>query len=157
MQKKRRQQNRRLKVTNAAFWHSIKEFAFLPLPIDESKFSNPDNDPRGAWKADPFDAPNIRPNLTYPIINPNTGEKFLPQQGRHWRVLPEKFNELLADNRIIFGKTGKTKPQLKVFLSEQQQIGSVPNSWFNAEKYGTYFKKFSVKKIFSTLQNRLNY
>ena len=155
--KRRRQQNRRLKNSNAAFWHSIKEFAFLPLPIDESKFSNPDNDPRGAWKADPFDAPNIRPNLTYKIKNPNTGEEFLPPQGRCWRVLPEKFDELLADGRIIFGKTGKTKPQLKVFLSEQQQLGSVPNSWFNAEKYGTATagtkqlqKIFGDKNIFQT-------
>ena len=31
-------------------------FAFKPLELDKSKFSNPDNDPRGPWKADPFDA-----------------------------------------------------------------------------------------------------
>ncbi len=157
--KKRRQQNRRLKPSNAEFWHNIKEFAFYPLPIDETKFSNPDNDPRGAWKADPFDAPNIRPNLTYPIKNPNTGEEFLPPQGRCWRVMQEKFFELLNDNRIIFGKTGKTKPQLKVFLSEQLQLGSVPNSWFSAEKYGTATagtkqlqKIFGDKNIFDTVK-----
>ncbi|MBQ7630049.1 MAG: site-specific DNA-methyltransferase, partial [Selenomonadaceae bacterium] len=135
--KKRRMKDRRLKPSNADRWHSIKEFAFNPLPVDESKFSNPDNDSRGAWKADPFDAPNIRPNLTYPITNPNTGEKFLPPEGRHWRTTPENFSALLADGRIIFGKTGKTKPQLKVFLSEQQSLGSVANSWFDAENYGT--------------------
>ena len=39
-------------------------FKLNPLGIDVSKFSNPDNDPRGDWSADPFDAPNIRPNLT---------------------------------------------------------------------------------------------
>ena len=48
-------------------------YKFYPLPIKEDKFSNPDNDPRGPWVADPMDAPNIRPNLTYPITNPNTG------------------------------------------------------------------------------------
>lgn len=155
--KKRRMKNRRLKPSNADRWHAIKEFAFNPLPIDESKFDNPDNDPRGAWKADPFDAPNIRPNLTYPITNPNTGEVFLPPDGRHWRVAPEKFSILLADGRIIFGKTGKTKPQLKVFLSEQQGLGSVPNSWFDAESCGTATegtkllqKIFGDKNIFDT-------
>ena len=135
--KKRRMKDRRLKPSNADYWHTIKEFAFNPLPIDDAKFSNPDNDPRGAWKADPFDAPNIRPNLTYPITNPNTGENFLPPSGRHWRTTPEKFSALLADGRIVFGKSGKTKPQLKVFLSEQQNLGSVANSWFDAESCGT--------------------
>ena len=135
--KKRRMTDRRLKPSNADCWHLIEGFAFNPLPIDESKFSNPDNDPRGAWKADPFDAPNVRPNLTYPIINPNTNEIFLPPKGRHWRVEPEKFSALLANGRIVFGKTGKSKPQLKVFLNEQKLLGAVPNSWFDAENYGT--------------------
>lgn len=148
--KKRRMKDRRLKPSNAAYWHSIKEFAFNPLPIDDTKFSNPDDDPRGSWKADPFDAPNIRPNLTYPITNPNTGEIFLPPEGRHWRMTPEKFSALLADGRIIFGKTGKTKPQLKVFFSEQQNLGSVPNSWFDADNYGTATEGTKVlQKIFA--------
>ena len=34
-------------------------FVFRPLEIDKSKFLTLDNDPRGPWKADPFDAPNI--------------------------------------------------------------------------------------------------
>ena len=91
-------------------------------------FSNPDNDPRGPWKADPFDAPAIRPNLTYEIENPNTGEKFLPPAGRHWRTEKNKYLELLADNRIIFGKTGKSKPQQKRFLSDAQEKGATPKS-----------------------------
>ena len=155
--KKRRMTDRRLKPSNADRWHDIKEFAFNPLPIAAAKFSNPDNDPRGAWKADPFDAPNIRPNLTYPITNPTTGEIFLPPDGRHWRVSSEKFSALLNDGRIIFGKTGKTKPQLKVFLSEQQGLGSVPNSWLDAENCGTATegtkllqKIFGDKNIFDT-------
>ena len=61
--KKRRMKDRRLKTSNSNRWHTIKEFAFNPLPIDATKFSNPDNDSRGVWKADPFDAPNVRPNL----------------------------------------------------------------------------------------------
>ena len=90
-------------------------FKLNPLGIDVSKFSNPDNDPRGDWSADPFDAPNIRPNLTYPITNPNTKQKFLPPEGRCWRMTKQKFEEALKDNRIIFGKTGNTKPQYKRF------------------------------------------
>ena len=87
----------------------------------ESKFSNPDKDPRGAWIADPFDAPNIRENLTYPIVNPVTGEQHLPPGGRCWRFSKEKFASALADNRVVWGKNGKSRPQLKRFLSEARE------------------------------------
>lgn len=93
--------------------------------LDESKFSNPDNDPRGPWVADPFDAPAVRPNLTYEIINPNTGVAYLPPKGRHWRTEREKYEALLADGRIVFGKKGDSKPQQKRFLSECSGKGSV--------------------------------
>lgn len=86
------------------------------LPSSNDKFSNPDNDPRGPWTADPFDAPNIRPNLTYSITNPNTGKEYWPPKGRCWRTTEEQYKEYLQDNRIVFGKKGKSKPQLKRFL-----------------------------------------
>lgn len=102
--KYKRVDNRRLKDSNLDKWEDLVGFTFLPKETDKNKFSNPDNDPRGVWKADPFDAPNIRPNLTYPIINPNTGDQHLPPRGRHWRISQNKFASALEDNRIIFGK-----------------------------------------------------
>ncbi len=98
-------------------------FSFNTLDIDESRFANPDNDPRGSWVADPMDAPNIRENLTYPIKNPNTGKIYMPPNGRCWRFSKEKFAEALQDNRIVFGKTGKSKPQYKRYLSEAKEKG----------------------------------
>ena len=97
--------------------------------VDEGVgFSNPDNDSRGLWKADPFDSPGIRPNLTYPIKNPITGVEYLPPEGRCWRTGKNEYEMFLADNRIVFGKTGKSKPQLKRFLSEAQEKGLTPKS-----------------------------
>lgn len=155
--KKRRQENRRLKESNYAKWHEHDSFVCRPLPLNKDKFDNPDNDPRGLWKADPFDAPNIRPNLTYPVINPNTGEQHLPPRGRHWRFLPEKFSSALKDNRIIWTNNGLGRPQLKVFYEEKKEFGSVDNSWFSAEKVGTstngkkeLMKLFEGKTFFDT-------
>lgn len=135
--KKRRLENRRLKESNYIEWHSNDSFVCKPLPLDKSKFDNPDNDPRGLWKADPFDAPNVRPNLTYPVTNPNTGEEHLPPRGRCWRFLPAKFSSALADNRIVWTNNGLGRPQLKVFYEEKKEFGSVDNSWFSADKIGT--------------------
>lgn len=135
--KNRRLENRRLKESNTKQWHVKDSFVCRPLPLDKEKFDNPDNDPRGPWKADPFDAPNIRPNLTYPITNPYTGIQHLPPRGRHWRTDNCQFSSALADGRILFGKDGKGRPQLKVFYEEKKEYGSIDNSWFSAEKVGT--------------------
>ena len=135
--KNRRQENRRLKESNYSEWHKKDSFVCKPLPLDKNKFDNPDNDPRGLWKADPFDAPNVRPNLTYPVVNPNTGEEHLPPRGRHWRFLPAKFSSALEDNRIVWTNNGLGRPQLKVFYEEKKEFGSVDNSWFSADRIGT--------------------
>lgn len=143
--KVRRQSNRRLKESNASTWFKEDSFVFLPIELDQSKFDNPDNDPRGLWKADPMDAPNVRPNLTYTIINPKTGESYNPPQGRCWRFEKKKFEEALADNRIVWGKNGEGKPQLKVFYSEKQLFGSVDNSWWSGDRFGT--STFGTKEL----------
>lgn len=135
--KNRRKSNRRLKASNADKWFKDEGFVFYPIKVDNNKYSNPDNDPRGPWKADPMDAPHVRPNLTYTITNPKTGTQHLPPRGRHWRISQEKFSSALADNRILFGKNGDSRPQMKVFLYEQEQYGSISHSWFEAEQYGT--------------------
>lgn len=135
--KNRRIENRRLKESNADKWFNTESFACYPAPLDKEKFSNPDNDFRGIWKADPFDAPNIRPNLTYEIINPKTSEGYWPPKGRCWRTDEKTYLKLLKDNRIIFGKSGESRPQLKVFYDEKKLFGSVENSWFDGAKVGT--------------------
>ena len=135
--KNRRRENRRLKESNYTEWHSKDSFVCKPLPLDKSKFDNPDNDPRGLWKADPFDAPNVRPNLTYAITNPLTGEQHLPPRGRHWRISQDKFSSALKEGRIIFGKNGTGRPQMKSFYEEKKEFGSIDNSWFSAERVGT--------------------
>ena len=99
-------------------------FSFNAGDVDESKFSNPDDDPRGPWVADPMDAPAVRENLTYEIANPTTGSVYLPPEGRHWRFTEQRFNEALEDNRIVFGSSGNARPQYKRFLSAARERGT---------------------------------
>ena len=136
--KNRRQEERRLKESNAEKWDAMPGFVLKPLLLDKSKFSNPDNDPRGLWKSDPFDAPGIRDNLMYAIVNPITGEKFLPPKGRHWRTEEENYLKWLKEKRIVFGKKGPSGPQLKVFWDDKKKFGEVEISWWgdcSAEAY----------------------
>lgn len=56
----------------------------LPRTEEQAgQYKNPDNDPRGPWRAIPWDAPNIRENLSYPITTP-TGKVRRPPVRRCW-------------------------------------------------------------------------
>ena len=101
------------------------------LPPILQGFDNRDNDPRGPWKADPFEAGGERPNQMYPITNPNTGEVFLPAEGNCWKNDLQRFYALEADNRIVFGKSGAGRPQRKRFLSEAAERGSTADTWWD--------------------------
>ena len=124
------------------------------LCMSDKGFSNPDNDIRGPWKADPFDAPGIRKNLEYRIENPKTGAYFTPTAGRHWRTEESEYRKLFDDDRIIFGKRGESGPQLKRFLSEAKNKGLTPKSiWDDVGTATTGTKEiqeFFGKKVFST-------
>ncbi len=133
----RRRQQRRLTASNQEVWDRLPGFAVRPGPLIDDRYSNPDDDPRGPWKLDPFDAPNRRPGLTYTITNPNTGETFWPPEGRCWRTGEERFKELNGQKRILFGRRGRGRPQLKVFLREKAPFGEVPVTWLDGHHYGT--------------------
>ena len=93
----------------------------LALNIENFKFD--DDDGRGKYRVEPFDAPNIRKNLSYCIKNPNTGEVYYPPKGRSWRTTQEEYLRLLSDNRIKFGILGESKPQLKAYYEEVKESG----------------------------------
>ena len=133
----RRRSNKRLRESNATTWYSDTGFAAFPKRLDPSGYSNPNDDPRGPWKLDPFDAPHVSTSLTYPIINPATGEEHWPPNGRQWRMLEENYRRMLDDNRISFGKSGNARPQLKVFYEEKKAFGQTRTSWLSGREYGT--------------------
>ena len=88
------------------------------VKANETGFINPDNDPKGEWKLDPMDAPGIRENLSYGITNSKTGETFFPAAGRHWRFEESDTIKYLNEGRILFGKTGNSKPAYKRYKYE---------------------------------------
>ncbi|MBD64735.1 MAG: site-specific DNA-methyltransferase [Halobacteriovoraceae bacterium] len=99
-----------------------------------STYTNRDDDPRGDWLAIPFHAPNIRPNLTYPIVTPS-GRTLMPPAGRCWSTTEEKFQELLADNRIYFGRDGNGMAQRKKFWAESENT-MVAWTWWPYQECG---------------------
>ena len=63
------------------------------------RYTNRDNDPRGAWKASDVLRSEVRDYAIFPVRLPS-GREVLPPSGTSWRYTKEKFDELIADNRI---------------------------------------------------------
>ncbi|WP_038758674.1 site-specific DNA-methyltransferase, partial [Burkholderia pseudomallei] len=81
------------------------------------RYVNRDNDPRGPWKASDVLRNEARDYAIFPVRLPS-GREVYPPAGTSWRYTKEKFDELIADNRIWFGVDGDARPAYKRFLSE---------------------------------------
>ncbi len=99
------------------------------------KFANPDNDPRGPWKAENLSAGKYYSAGQFPIKGP-TGTVFLPPKGRFWRCNEQQYLVWLEELRITFGKGGTGRPMLKKFLTEMTE-GLTPNTWWTHEEVGS--------------------
>ncbi len=97
----------------------------------DARYSNPDNDTRGPWKGASFlnpATPQQRPNLCYPIQNPNTEQVTHPSTNA-WRRSRDEFEKLQSESRLYWGIDGKQPvPTIKMFLSEARNITPI-NFW----------------------------
>lgn len=91
------------------------------LALDMETFKYNDNDGRGRYRLEPFDAPNVRKNLEYVIENPNTGEQYVPPKGRHWRTEESMYLDYLEKGYIRFGTNGTSRPQLKTYRTKARK------------------------------------
>jgi len=97
----------------------------------DARYVNPDNDPRGPWKGASIlnpATPLQRPNLCYPIRNPNTGVVTNPSTNA-WRRTRQEFERLQNEGRLYWGVDGaQALPAIKMFLSEARNITPI-NFW----------------------------
>ena len=103
---------------NAEQWKKIRNR--LPLTEKQAKiYKNPNNDPRGRWRAIPITAQegHATAEQFYTITAPN-GKKHKPSEGRCWGLAQHTFLKLMHEEKIYFGKNGNAQPQLIRYLSE---------------------------------------
>ena len=113
---------------------------------NEQDYSNPDNDPRGAWSSSPlhvsltsgqrgkqFAATGTSSGL-FAIIGPH-GQEILPPKGRCWGYSTETLAEFETKKLIWWGKDGRNQPRLKRFLNENKE-GVVPTTLWLAKDVG---------------------
>ena len=117
------------------------------LPDSPKDFSNPDNDPRWPWKADPFQVWWERPNQLYGITNPNTQQTYYPNEWNSWKNDYKTYLNLVEDNRIIFWVSWETWPQRKRFWTEAEERWKVAKTWWDDIETTTNWTQL-LKRIF---------
>ena len=120
----------------------------------DSRYTNPDNDPRGIWKSTGMDVKGMNKNNIYGITTP-TGKIIYPPKGRSWCFSKQRFEDMINDNRIVFGRSGDGVPRLKKFITEVRP-GKTPTTWWDRDFAGhnqlakQELDKFDLKTIFET-------
>jgi adenine-specific DNA-methyltransferase len=103
-------------------------------PIDKTKYSNPDNDPRGPWfSADLTGIANKeeRPNLHYDLVNPETGVVYPPSPTRGWGCAPKTMSLMIEEKRVIWPPKPDGRPRHKKFLNEVTRHETGFSSWLD--------------------------
>ncbi len=97
-------------------------------------------DAKGVFRPDNYTCSKSaeeRPNLYYPITNPNTGEEIWPKRTRVWAYSQEEHQRHVAEGLIYWGKDGKGKvPAFKRYKHALRNDGIVPQTLWPHEFAG---------------------
>lgn len=130
---------------------SLHNFSIGLLPRTEeanSRYKNPDNDPRGPWAADNMTVKTYSANYDYPITTPS-GKVVKPTDGRCWFTSSERMAKLIEEGRVWFGEDGGNMPRLKRYLADVQQGMTPTTIWKYSEVGHNQEGRQEVKKLFS--------
>lgn len=118
----------------------------LPRTEEDNKaYSNPDNDPRGAWRSGDVRNALYRPNLIYDIISPSG--KVIKPCLNGWRWSKDTMKEKIKTGEIIFS-ADETRIIRKIYLDTLK--GRTPETiWFGKDVGTTRSAMTEIKNIFN--------
>jgi adenine-specific DNA-methyltransferase len=125
------------------------ELALLPRTEEaNARYSNPDNDPRGPWKAGDLSARNPYSKGTYAIVCPGGRTIKGPPPGNFWRYSEKNLWAMHKENRIWWGKDENQVPAIKRFLSDVKQGLVAETIWGYREVGHTQDAKKTLMEVF---------
>jgi len=108
-------------------------FRFKGVEKSYSMYENPNGDPRGPWRLADITCSKdfkARPNLYYPLIDPESGVHYPPNPDSTWRYQQETMNQYLSLGQISFpgeGQVVRTWNTLDELLAAIG-VGDIPKS-----------------------------
>lgn len=100
----------------------------------DARYSNPDNDPRGPWKAKPLQANKPYSKGTYSVQTPGGRVIEAPPPGTYWRISQEELFRLDQDGQVWWGKDGLGTPNTKTYLGVVE--GKIPQTIWSYKDAG---------------------
>jgi adenine-specific DNA-methyltransferase len=121
------------------FAYARAEARFSGRQVDTTKYSNPDNDPRGVWSS--IDLSGLatkeqRPNLHYDIIDPATGLSYPPNPNRGWSKSRAVIENMITEGRVLFPKSPTGRPREKKFLADLKSDVTGFSTWLDSQNVG---------------------
>ena len=105
----------------------------LPRTEDmDARYKNPDNDPKGEWKATDFSRKAVLSHTVYPITLPS-GRVVTPPKNRSWLKNEGDFSQLIKEGRIWFGPNGDSVPSYKRYINEVKDGVTSLTVWLYGE------------------------
>ena len=107
----------------------VCQIGVLPrTPEMDRSYKNPDEDPKGPWKATPLHAKSGRDEDRYSLKFPNGVTWYCPE-GRFPRYTQKRLMELYNEGQLYFGRSEKSQPNKKTYLSEVKAGKTVGSLW----------------------------
>ena len=151
-------------VSNDAKWladnhdhilvYALDKTAWRPYRLPRSdemndRYRNPDNHPKGPWKATPLYAKRTGSEkeraFTYTFKN---GVVWTAPRGASPRFPAEALRQMDENNEIWFGSDGTANPSRKTFLSELKIAGPpAPTVWLHSDAGNNHEAREEVKAI----------
>jgi adenine-specific DNA-methyltransferase len=138
---------------DAALWRPRR----LPRPDEmNARYKNPDNHPKGPWKATPLHAKSGSAKSERFVYSFRNGVTWSPPPGTFPRFSRESLDRMDMGDEIWFGKDGKSTPARKTFLSELANDGVTALTVWTHDEVGhnheakEEVKAFNPSDVFAT-------
>lgn len=128
-------------------WKDVRNL--LPRGLQNLRYQNPDNDPRGPWlQGDNGTAKSGTDKNRFEVTLPSG--RVVTSGKNYWRFSPEALEQARAEGRVWFGRDGDSLPVIKRYLANVQE-GLVPRTWWTADEAGhnQEAKRDHINKMFA--------
>lgn len=100
----------------------------------DARYSNPDDDPRGPWKAKPLQANKPYSKGRYSVTTPGGRVIAGPPPGTYWRISESELFRLDRDGQVWWGRDGNGTPNTKTYLGVVD--GKIPQTIWRYDEVG---------------------
>jgi adenine-specific DNA-methyltransferase len=113
--------------------------------VQNAAYTNPDNDPRGPWKATPLHAKSGNdPDFEHTFAN---GRVWSPPVGTFPRFSHERLKALDAEGALWWGANGERQPNRKTYLADLAERVTPTTLWLHTEVGNTHDANNELKDL----------